>query len=363
MANSNAKYLILSFDGGGIRGLITAMILQEINKQFPNFIRSANLFAGTSTGSFIALALADKVLPDKLVTLYLTQGQNIFQVYSEFDTYNYVAYYNTGVYQAVSGTVKNPQSTLAMLARINPRQRVLVTTFQLYNPQTQRWGPLALHNLPYSDTAANTTIIDAAMSSSAAETYFQPYQHPYYGYCVDGGTVSNNPATLALSMAIDPKLAKIPIGNVWMLSIGTGITPDSIPDSVVNSNGPMNYGVQNWMWPFQDGPTPQLPLMAAMFDGVSDVDSYQCQQFIGNRFQRADVQLAAPYALDDWQDIGTLQTAVNSYLGKNGNQPSQNWIAVKNWINTNFGPALSGAKKQTTKAKSSKKASSKKGKG
>jgi patatin-like phospholipase/acyl hydrolase len=336
MADSDSKYLILSFDGGGIRGLITAMILQEINNLFPDFLSRANLFAGTSTGSFIALGLTDGVTPDELYTLYSTQGQNIFQVYSEFDTYQYVEYYNTGVYQALTDTLANPTNTLYQLSQTNPKQSVLVTSFQLYNSTTQTWVPLALHNLPNSDSAEHTTLIDAAMSSSAAQTYFQPYNHPYYGFCVDGGTVSNNPATLALSMAVDPKLANIPLENVWLLSIGTGTTLDSIPPATVEKIGPMNYGIENWMWPEQIGPTPKIPLMAAMFDGVSDIDSYQCQQFMGDRFQRADVQLPTPYALDDWQHVSQLEGYVNSYLGKDGSTPSQNWTDAKNWISSNF---------------------------
>ena len=337
MANSASKYLILSFDGGGIRGLVTAMILQEINNQFPKFLAETNLFAGTSTGSFIALGLTDGVTLETLVNLYSTQGSNIFLYYSEIgDTYEYAKYYNTGLYSTLKSTLTNPESTLSDLARSNPNQSVLVTTFQLDNNQTNTWLPLVLHNLPNSESAAKTTLIDAAMSSSAAPTYFPPYSHPYYGYCVDGGTVANNPSMLALAMVLDPGLANASLQNVWMLSLGTGVTLDSIPTSVVNKTGPMNYGIKNWMLPEASGSTPAVPLMAAMFDGVLDIDSYQCQQVLGNRFQRGDVQLPATYALDDYKDIETLTGYVNAYLGKDGNTPSENWTDVTNWISSNF---------------------------
>jgi patatin-like phospholipase/acyl hydrolase len=333
MASSNPNYLILSFDGGGIRGLITAMILQEIQAEFPNFLAGVNLYAGTSTGSFIALGLADGMSLDTLAGLYSTQGPTIFKRYSIIDdTFEYVKYDNKGLLATLNNTVVNPQHTLSQLAQSNPQQCVLVTTLQLYNAQTQTWLPLALHNLPNSDTAANTTILDAAMSSSAAPTYFPPYNHPYYGYCVDGGMVSNNPATLALSMAIDPGLANVPLQNVWMLSLGTGASLDSIPNQVVESTGPLNYGIKNWMWPEASGTTPAMPLMSSMFDGVSEVDTYQCQQVLGNRFQRGNVQLPAPYALDDYKNIATLEGYVNAYLGKDGGAPAQNWVDVKNWI-------------------------------
>ena len=49
---NDSNFLILSCDGGGIRGLITAMIIQELDKQIP-FLNQIDLFAGTSTGGII----------------------------------------------------------------------------------------------------------------------------------------------------------------------------------------------------------------------------------------------------------------------------------------------------------------------
>jgi len=49
----DSKFLILSCDGGVIRGLITAMILQELDKKVP-FLKKIDLFSGTSTGGIIA---------------------------------------------------------------------------------------------------------------------------------------------------------------------------------------------------------------------------------------------------------------------------------------------------------------------
>ena len=54
------KYLILACDGGGIRGYITASVIQKLagDPRACNFLPQVRLTAGTSTGSFIALALA-----------------------------------------------------------------------------------------------------------------------------------------------------------------------------------------------------------------------------------------------------------------------------------------------------------------
>ena len=49
---ANKRFIMLSCDGGGVRGLITAKLLQTLD---PAFLQSVSLFAGTSTGSIIAL--------------------------------------------------------------------------------------------------------------------------------------------------------------------------------------------------------------------------------------------------------------------------------------------------------------------
>ena len=77
---------ILSIDGGGIRGIIPAIVLAEIEKNTGSKI--ANLFdliAGTSTGGILALGLTrpgndstPQYSASDLVTLYEEEGRNVF---------------------------------------------------------------------------------------------------------------------------------------------------------------------------------------------------------------------------------------------------------------------------------------------
>ena len=54
---------VLSIDGGGIRGLIPAVVLAAVEERCGKRIAEAfDLLAGTSTGGILALALAH---PDK----------------------------------------------------------------------------------------------------------------------------------------------------------------------------------------------------------------------------------------------------------------------------------------------------------
>ena len=58
MATFQPKYRILSIDGGGIRGIIPAIVLAEIEKRTQKPIYQLfDLIAGTSTGGLLASGL------------------------------------------------------------------------------------------------------------------------------------------------------------------------------------------------------------------------------------------------------------------------------------------------------------------
>ncbi|GFR05488.1 patatin [Trichonephila clavata] len=64
---------ILSVDGGGIRGIIPALILAEIEKRARKPIAEIfDLMAGTSTGGIVIAGLCKKDDQGKLNTLQMT---------------------------------------------------------------------------------------------------------------------------------------------------------------------------------------------------------------------------------------------------------------------------------------------------
>ena len=82
------KFKVLSIDGGGIRGIIPAIILKEIEKRTQKRISGMfDLIAGTSTGGILALGLT-KPHPYNngqphyeavdLIELYREEGKHIF---------------------------------------------------------------------------------------------------------------------------------------------------------------------------------------------------------------------------------------------------------------------------------------------
>ena len=84
MENSK-NFRILSLDGGGIRGMLTATLLvtlenelKAINPEY-NLTNCFDFFAGTSTGSIIACGLANGMTAIQILKFYQDYGQAIFK--------------------------------------------------------------------------------------------------------------------------------------------------------------------------------------------------------------------------------------------------------------------------------------------
>lgn len=73
-----ATYRIVSFDGGGIRGLLTTTVLERLDAAVPGWLDRAQLLAGNSTGGIIALGLASGLSAASLSRLYYDKGPVIF---------------------------------------------------------------------------------------------------------------------------------------------------------------------------------------------------------------------------------------------------------------------------------------------
>src|SRR5689334_24238683 len=81
-----ATIKVLAIDGGGIRGIIPAIILADIQKRLGrNLHQVFDLIAGTSTGGIIALGIGtasnagQPYTPEELVKLYVENGPAIFK--------------------------------------------------------------------------------------------------------------------------------------------------------------------------------------------------------------------------------------------------------------------------------------------
>jgi len=63
-------YRILCLDGGGVRGVLTTVILERIVEKFPMFLNDIDMIAGTSAGGILSLLLACEYTPKECTDIY-----------------------------------------------------------------------------------------------------------------------------------------------------------------------------------------------------------------------------------------------------------------------------------------------------
>jgi len=192
-------YRILAFDGGGVRGVYTAVLLQRLSTEVPGFINSVDLLAGTSTGGIIALGLASGRTPIELVSLYRDNAAKIFDSswlhqLADLHGVSGAEYDNTNLAQILKELFGSLR--LGQLSK-----KVLVPSFQLDNQEPQagkrKWKPKFFHNYPGPDSDGSELVVDVALRTSAAPVYFPTYQ-----VYVDGGVAANDPSMAALARSI-----------------------------------------------------------------------------------------------------------------------------------------------------------------
>lgn len=366
-----AKYFILAFDGGGIRGYISATVLQQLIEKSPvgNFLPEVQMTAGTSTGSFIALALAKGIGIDTIQAMYhqsnaapiFTPNPNIatavatsararleanaaplgdswwnriWAYLTEYlDDFVFTSYTNTGA----SSVAQKLLGTSTTLAQLNP---VVVNTLQLEQTSLSQngWQPVMLSNV--SGLYSTMLAYEAALCSGAAPIYFPPFSPTSVnlGYCADGGLFANNPSMSAIVTALAQGYSP---ADIYLLSFDTGTSTDAMPASVISRwGGPLDMGPLEWLFPATQGSgtaqTPKFPLLSALMDASSLSIANNAKAILGNNYMRVTVPLPTAVALDDTSNAAynTMNSALNTYY------TTQAFADVQSWITGNFAAAL-----------------------
>ncbi len=227
--------VILSLDGGGIRGAATTQFLNHVetvlNKEHNTSIRDCvDFYAGTSTGSIIALALATTDLPVSDIN-ELYNYQNAKHIFAEHKGWFDVDGINAPKYEA-SGKTKLLKANMgnAKVGDVPNDKHVLAVTYGIERrkPEVIK-STKAKHRKLFSYKVAD--------SSSAAPTYFPTKEMDIGGaaeefWLIDGGVTANNPTMCAIAEA-KHAWGDLPVDQMRILSVGTGYRTRKLngPDS------------------------------------------------------------------------------------------------------------------------------------
>lgn len=209
------NFKILAIDGGGIRGVVPAHIIQLMHSKFGvTPAKHFDLIAGTSTGAIIAAALACEIDPSTIIGLYKDHGARIFRKKKSL--------WPSFLKQAVHSLYDQVELS-NLLVEVFGNRTLGDLKKPLLLPSTNiSDGCVHVFKSGYSPNFIrdrDVLIREAVLASCAAPTYFDPRKVDAY-LLADGGLWANNPALTATIEAIHRMDVKSE--RLRVLSVGTG---------------------------------------------------------------------------------------------------------------------------------------------
>jgi patatin-like phospholipase/acyl hydrolase len=262
------KHRVLTIDGGGIRGLVTTVLLQRIvaTPGLENFLDTIDLLGGTSTGGLLALGIAHQLDLTQIRDLYVKKGPKVFDDSWLDDLVDLGRL--LGAEYDINPLRRELKKLFGDTSLGQLKKRVLITAFDLDNeePTKRTWKPKLFHNFPGPNNDRAALAWSVGLYTSAAPTYFRSVD----GY-IDGGVYASNPSMCALAQTQDRRYSPTPsLEDVVLLSLGTGTSLQYIKGKS------HNWGYAQWV----------KPLISLMLDGTAGIADYQCQQILGERYHR-----------------------------------------------------------------------------
>jgi len=284
---------VLCIDGGGIRGLIPALVLAEIELRTGR--RTADmvdLIAGTSTGGLLACGLTrpgsdgrPRFGAEELAGIYLEEGPRIFRRdtlkrVTSADGWLDERYDDDGLNAALARYLEDARLSDALTD-------VLVTAYEIHD----RFAFFFRSARARTDPAYDFPMVHVARATAAAPSYFEPARvtdvagartYPL----VDGGVYAVNPSMCAYADVLRDGEIEL------MLSLGTGERTRAYTYAEAR-----NWGRLEWA----------KPVLDIVFDGVADTIEFQAGRLMGDRYVRLQSPLVD--ASDDFDDASRANLA------------------------------------------------------
>jgi patatin-like phospholipase/acyl hydrolase len=205
-------------------------------------------------------------------------------------------------------------------------REVVIASYDMANREPfffKRWR--AREPVSPEEERRNHPIVDAALATAAAPTYF-PSHELGDRVLVDGGVFANNPSVAAITEALKPAVgpARVETDDLLVVSIGTGVHEEGFDQRAVSG-----WGKIGWILPHGGEP----PVLGAVLDGASDAADHWAHMLLnhdpgaptpsrpeigrGPRYFRLQVRLEHAIALDDAREevlAGALPAAAAALI-------------------------------------------------
>jgi hypothetical protein len=282
---------ILTIDGGGVRGIIPALLLAALERATGRATRETfDFVGGTSAGAVLTAGIAAGIPAERLVTLYAERSPRVFRSVPLL----------SGVRRLLTGSLYDIGTLHALIA-------------DELGPVAGEWtlndAPIDLlitakrlsDGMPWyfvRDSPANSCraggfgLADAATASAAAPTYFAPWTIAPIGELIDGGIgVAGNPAYQACVEAFEYARGYDP-ADTLVVSLGTG--------KLLRRPRP------GWLWPWLGW------LLSELLRSPAEQQTELVHRhYPHTRFYRLDLELERDIGLDAVGRIGELRAAAD----------------------------------------------------
>ncbi|OXA90373.1 patatin-like phospholipase family protein [Flavobacterium hercynium] len=369
-----SKVIILTVDGGGIKGLIPSYFLTQIEKETgKSCYEIFDIIGGTSTGGIIATALTSPIngsapfTAQGVFNIYKEDGTSIFVSQSSWIEDMYSLYYGddgngNGIepyLQSKYGTSSLTDAKSNMENTLKGRTKHVFTTSYTVNSDGsaipnpvlgQDYGPYLFNWLDASLSPGDDyKVWEAARATSAAPTYFPVGKLGGGGgfnssanerWALDGGVMSNNPAVWAISEAFRTKLASS-LSDIVVISLGTGSYPSGAGLITQHQGDPDpdngNWGYIPWiasnLSDLSGTENGRGAVINIITESVQLVSSQQLLGFTnaGLTYYRLEPTITRAQSKMDNVETDNIQSLINtatSYLDSEGQDTFQKILAV-----------------------------------
>lgn len=316
---------ILAVDGGGVRGIIPARILKEIETRTGKQISQLfNAGTGTSTGGLVVLGLsvpnsagvAEHKAQD-LIDLYLNDSNKIFStsMLKKITT-------GFGLWGAKYSRSNLDNITSEMFGDLRLSQTLYPTYIPIYSIEDDK--PYILNSKAAAENVNNDFYVrDVAGATTAAPTYFPPKLFSSISGNVsytaaDGGIYANDPEIVAAKCVTDMN-QNFDVSHVILVSIGTGRVKH-IAKKITGDDG-----IIGWL--------KDKNMIADMMDADMNFDEIIAGGIFKNNRYRLEVCLQPGMEIMDNASVDNLNTLLNV---------TEEFIKINNEIINEICSALTG---------------------